>query len=115
MSVSEMPAHTHTRGTMQITGGGVQAFIWAKNSTTKYASPSGAFSLGIAGNEEYTSPTGWAANVAAAGAFMVSSNTADDLKDGSSKVVMTRTVFGYPPPPDPEKIRMVTTDRVIYG
>lgn len=30
-----------------------------------------------------------AANVAAAGAFMVSSNTADDLKDGSSKVVMT--------------------------
>ena len=32
-----------------------------------------------------------AANVAAAGAFMTATNTADDIKDGSTKVVMTAT------------------------
>ena len=65
ITVAEMPAHTHTRGTMEIKGSGVQAFIWGDSSSKHYASTSGAFSLSNAGNSEYTSPTAWNENVAA--------------------------------------------------
>ena len=65
ITVAEMPAHTHTRGTMEIKGSGVQAFIWGDYSSRYYTSPSGAFSLSNAGNPEYTSPTAWNENVGA--------------------------------------------------
>ena len=58
ITVAEMPSHTHTRGTMEITGAGVNAYIWG-SKTKHYASPSGAFSLAQPGNGEYTNASGW--------------------------------------------------------
>ena len=58
ITVAEMPSHTHTRGTMEIVGGGVSAFVWG-TKTKNYDNPSGAFSLSQPGNGEVTSPDAW--------------------------------------------------------
>ena len=58
ITVAEMPSHTHTRGTMEIVGGGVSAFVWG-TKTKNYDNPSGAFSLSQPGNGEVTSPDTW--------------------------------------------------------
>lgn len=58
LTLAESPAHTHTRGTMEIVGGGVSAFAWG-TKTKNYDNPSGAFSLSQPGNGEVTTPDAW--------------------------------------------------------
>lgn len=62
LTEAEMPAHTHTRGTMNITGGATSCFLW--NESSSATEQSGALSMAVGANGEFFYPTGWADNTA---------------------------------------------------
>lgn len=60
LSVDKMPAHSHDRGTMNITGNIYNVLPWQNNGNV--TSKAGAFSWTTIANGEYINPDGWSNN-----------------------------------------------------
>lgn len=59
-------SHTLTQGELpHLTGNAQGGYVWAESRSKTTGAASGIFSISETANEEYTSPTGWAANISA--------------------------------------------------